>query len=95
MIKLDNQGRLTLVQGIREIAEFDISDKLYCIYASGNILFKKTPDWGIDKVVGIIRMDPRGRIFLNSLREVFDIDMETSFLIWAEPGAIHIEKVEN
>lgn len=92
MIKLDNQGRLFLSKDIRKISGFNFSKRIYYIYDRGNIILRDMPNWGVDKVVGILKMDSQGRVFLRSMREQFDLNPDTSLIVWAEPGAIHIER---
>lgn len=90
MIKLDSQHRLTIPKDLRKIARINTSDDLYLIYCDkDNYLLKFSPNWEIDKAMGIVHIDGKGRIFLKSL---LDYTPGTELLLLANPDGIYIKR---
>lgn len=92
MIKLDKQNRLQIITDVRAVAGFSIPCKVYCIYDNGTLVLKPNPELGKDRVVYSLVIDSHGRIVAGKLFDLIGFDKTGEYLLWAEPGAVHIEK---
>lgn len=94
MLKLDKQKRLLISQDVREIAQISVPCKVYCIYDNGTLVLKQEAQFGTDKVVSGLTIDEKGRITIGKILKFVGMNESNEFLVWCEPGAIHIEKTE-